>query len=225
LIVFLVSNRQEGHAPGWKERYRGAGYSDQTGIGAVNAMKKSFGAKTILYPTPVLIVGTYDKAGKPNAMACAWGGICCSKPPCVAVSLRKATYSYGNIVERKAFTVSIPSETHIKEADYFGIVSGRDGDKFAATGLAPVRSDLVDAPYVGEFPVVLECRLLHTLEIGLHTQFVGEILDVKIDESVLGQDGSADALKIRAMMYDTGSRSYHGMGRALGKAFEVGKGL
>ncbi len=71
-------------------------------------MKKSIGANTILYPTPVLIVGTYDKDGKPNGMTAAWGGICCSKPPCVTVSLRKATYSYGSIVESKAYTLSIP---------------------------------------------------------------------------------------------------------------------
>ena len=95
-------------------------------------------------------------------MNAAWGGICCSKPPCVAVSLRKATYSYAGIVERKAFTVGIACEGRMVEADYVGIASGRDVDKFAVAGLTPVRSDLVDAPYAAEFPVVLECRLLHT---------------------------------------------------------------
>ncbi len=105
-------------------------------------MKKSLGAKTILYPTPVLVVGTYDLQGKPNVMTAAWGGICCSEPPCVAVSLRKATYSYHNIVHRKAFTVSVPSERYVKDADYFGIVSGRTDDKFAAAELTagPQRS-------------------------------------------------------------------------------------
>lgn len=68
-------------------------------------MKKSIGARTIVYPAPVFIVGTYDKDCKPNAMNAAWGGICCSSPPCVAVALRKATYPYGNIMEHKAFTV------------------------------------------------------------------------------------------------------------------------
>ena len=111
-------------------------------------MKKSLGAKTLLYPTPVLVVGTYDKAGTPNAAVVAWGGICCSTPPCVAISLRKATYSYGNIVERKAFTISIPSESHARDADYFGMASGRNGNKFVATGLTPIKSELVDAPYV-----------------------------------------------------------------------------
>ena len=123
-------------------------------------MKKSLGAKTILYPTPVLIVGTYDAAGKPNAMTAAWGGICCSSPPCVAVSLRKATYTYGNIAQQGGFTINIPSEKHVLEADYFGLMSGKKTDKFAESGLTPVRSDLVNAPYIAEFPFVLECRLL-----------------------------------------------------------------
>ena len=106
-------------------------------------MKKSIGAKIILYPAPVLIVGTYDKNGNPNAMTATWGGICCSSPPCVTISLRKTTYSYSSIVENKAYTLNIPSEKYVSEADYFGIVSGKNGDKFKATGLTPVKSELV----------------------------------------------------------------------------------
>ena len=135
-------------------------------------MKKSLGPKTLLYPIPVWVVGTYDQEEKPNVMTIAWGGICCSKPPCVAISLRKATYSYGNILERKAFTVNIPSEAHAIEADYIGLVSGRNEDKFTATGLTPVKSEIVDAPYLKEFSLILECKVIHVLEIGLHTQFV-----------------------------------------------------
>ena len=110
------------------------------------AMNKSLGPKTLIYPAPVLVVGTYDKAGKPNVMTASWGGICCSQPPCVAVSLRAATYTHGNILGRKAFTLSVPPEKYVKEVDYFGLVSGRVLDKFAATKLTPVKSKLVDAP-------------------------------------------------------------------------------
>jgi flavin reductase (DIM6/NTAB) family NADH-FMN oxidoreductase RutF len=188
-------------------------------------MKKSVGAKTLLFPTPVLMVGTYDHAGKPNLMNAAWGGICCSQPPCVAVSLRKATYSYDCIVERRAFTVGIASEEKMAEADYCGIASGRDADKYAVAGLTPVRSDLVDAPYAAEFPVVIECRLLHTIEIGLHTQFIGEIIDVKGDPEVFGEDGHLDILKIKPLIYDTSSKGYHGVGPCLGRAFSIGKEL
>lgn len=188
-------------------------------------MKKSVGAKTLLFPTPVLLVGTYDHEGKPNLMNAAWGGICSSQPPSIAVSLRKERHSYAAIVERKAFTIGIPSEARMKEADYVGIFSGRDTDKFAATGLTPVRSDLVDAPYAAEVPIVLECRLLHTLELGIHTQFVGEIVDVKADIAVLGEDGLPDILKIKPLVFDTAHRGYHGIGPFLGQAFSVGKKL
>jgi len=188
-------------------------------------MKKSLGAKTLLFPTPVLLVGTYDQAGKPNLMNAAWGGICCSQPPCVAVSLRKATYSHGCIVERKAFTVGIACEAKMIEADYVGIASGRNIDKFSASGLTPIRSGLVDAPYAQELPLVLECRLLHVVEIGLHTQFIGEIVDVKADSDVLGEDGLPDIMKIRPLIYDTGHKGYHGVGEQLGQAFSVGKAL
>jgi flavin reductase (DIM6/NTAB) family NADH-FMN oxidoreductase RutF len=186
-------------------------------------MKRTLGAKTLLYPTPVLIVGTYDQAGRPNMMACSWGGICCSTPPCIAVSLRKATFSYGSIVARKAFTVSIPAESQVKAADYIGLVSGREENKFDATGLTPVRSDLVDAPYVAEFPLVLECTLLHTLEIGLHTQFIGEVRDVKADEAVLDGEGTPDIEKLRPILFAPGTRSYHAVGAFLGTAFSVGR--
>jgi len=188
-------------------------------------MKMSIGAKTVVYPTPSFVVATYDKDGRPNAMTAAWGGICCSRPPSVAISLRKATYTYGNIVERKAFTINVPSEDHVKETDYFGIASGEDEDKFSVSGLTAVRSTLVDAPYIEEFPFVLECRLLHTLEIGLHTQFVGEIVDIKAEPSVLADDGRLDIEKVRPILYAPENQAYYGVGACLGKAFSIGKEL
>jgi flavin reductase (DIM6/NTAB) family NADH-FMN oxidoreductase RutF len=188
-------------------------------------MKTSLGARPLLYPTPVLVVGTYDAQGKPNAMAVAWGGICCSKPPCVAISVREATYTYGNIVERGAFTVNIPSRDHLEAADYFGIASGRDTDKFGVTGLTAVASELVEAPYVGEFPVVLECKVVHVAELGLHTLFVGEILDVKVDESCLDEKGRPSTDLIKPFSWTPGDNQYYAMGEKLGKGFSVGKGL
>jgi len=185
-------------------------------------MKISLGQKTLALPTPTWLIGTYDLKGKPNIMAAAWGGIVCSSPESIGVSLRKATYTYDAIVNKKAFTVNIASEKFVRETDYAGIVSGRDSDKFAVTGLTPVRSELVDAPYVAEFPVILECRLTHTIEIGLHTQFIGEILDVKVDETVIGENGNPDAALVKAFSYDPGSRNYYALGPVLGKAFDIG---
>jgi flavin reductase (DIM6/NTAB) family NADH-FMN oxidoreductase RutF len=188
-------------------------------------MKRSIGAKTLLFPTPVLLIGTYDSAGRPNLMNAAWGGICSSEPPSVAVSVRKARYTYENILQRKAFTIGIASESRVAEADYVGIVSGRDHDKFTSSGLTPVKSDLVDAPYAEEFPVVLECRLLHTFELGVHTQFVGEIIDVKGDEEVFADDGLLDITKIRPLLFDPSHRGYHGVGPLVAQAFSIGKSI
>jgi len=186
-------------------------------------MKKSIGAKTILYPTPVLVVGTYDAAGKANAMTAAWGGICCSSPPCVAIALRKATYTYGNIVNQGAFTINIPAETQARFADYFGIVSGKNTDKFAESGLTPVKSALVHAPFIQEFPFALECKVIHTIEIGLHTQFIGEILDIKADEEMLGEKGQLDIEKVRPFFYAPEAGGYYGMGEWLGAARTMGR--
>jgi flavin reductase (DIM6/NTAB) family NADH-FMN oxidoreductase RutF len=171
----------------------------------------------------VFVVGTYDRDGKPNVMTASWGGICCSQPPCVAVSLRKATCTHGNITARKAFTISIPSEKFVKEADYFGMVSGRNVDKFAATGLTPVKSELVDAPYVKEFPLIVECRLAHTFELGLHTQFVGEVVDVKAEESVMGGGRLVDIKKVKPLAFTPDTQGYYGIGSFIGKAFSVGE--
>src|SRR5512135_2467273 len=186
-------------------------------------MKKSLGAKTLVYPTPVWLIGTYDASGKPNVMTAAWGGICCSQPPCVTVSLRKATYTYDSIVQRKAYTISIPSEAQVKEADFAGLTSGRNTDKFTAAKLTPALSEIVDAPYVAECPVVIECRLLHIFEIGLHTQFIGEVVDVKAEDSILGEKGMPDILKMKPLIFDPGTTGYYGIGGFVGKAFSIGK--
>ncbi len=182
-------------------------------------MKKSIGQQTLVYPHPVFIVGTYDIKNVPNIMAVSWGGICCSKPPCVAISLRKATYSYSNITLNKAFTVNIPSEKYVKEADYVGIVSGRDVDKFSDTKLTPVKSSSVNAPYVEEFPLVLCCELYKTVEIGLHTQFIGQIMDVLIDESCLDENWKPSLDAINPFCYDSASKHYYSVGEKILRGF------
>lgn len=178
--------------------------------------KKSLGARTIL-PSLVWVIGSYDKDGRPNAMTSAWAAICCSRPPCVTISLRKETYTYGNIMEKKAFTVNIPSESLAPYAAYFGSVSGRDVDKFKVTGLTPVKSELVDAPYIQEFPLILECKLKQTVEVGSHTMFIGEIVDIKADESILTDDGALDLEKLKAFVFLPGRGRFYRYGEFLGE--------
>lgn len=188
-------------------------------------MKKSLGAKAVVYPTPVFVVGTYNDDGRPNVATAAWSGICCSSPPCIAVSLRKATLTYENIMAREVFTVNVPSEDYVVEVDFFGIAQGRKVDKFVKTGLTAVRSPLVEAPYIKEFPFILECRLMQSVELGLHTQFIGEILNIEADESICREDGVIDVEKVRPLVYSPEIRRYFGLGKYLGDSFSIGKKL
>lgn len=186
-------------------------------------MKKSLGPKTIIYPTPVLIVGSYDAGRRPNIMAASWGGICCSEPPCVYVSLREATHTYDNITESGAYTINIPSVDQIKQADYAGIASGENENKFEKLGLTPVKAESVRAPYIEEFPLVLECEVLQTVPLGLHTQFVGEVKDVQADESVLDDKGHIVIEKLRPFFFAPPDRAYYATGERLGEAFSIGR--
>jgi flavin reductase (DIM6/NTAB) family NADH-FMN oxidoreductase RutF len=126
-------------------------------------------------------------------------------------------------MDRMAYTINIPSVDYIKQTDYVGMASGKNEDKFQTTGLTPVKSDLVDAPYVAEFPMILECKVIHTYEIGLHTQFIGEILDVKVEKDALNESGLPDINKIAPFIYCSEIQCYHRIGEKVGKAFKIGK--
>jgi flavin reductase (DIM6/NTAB) family NADH-FMN oxidoreductase RutF len=189
-------------------------------------MKISLPPKTILLPCPVLIIGTYGSDGKPNIMNAAWGGVASSNPPCISVSLREATLTHHNIRQAGAFTVNIPSEKYFKEADFVGLVSGKEHDKFKETGLTPEKSALVNAPIVKEFPYALECKLFKQVNLGLHTMFIGEIVGLVADSEVLSPNQLPDIEKVRPMLFGSfGSMSYYSLGSKLGAAFSVGKEL
>ncbi len=189
-------------------------------------MKLSLPAQTILLPSPVLIIGTYSADGKPNIMNAAWGGIASSRPPQISVSLREATLSYHNLKRTAAFTVNIPSEKYLKEADFVGMVSGRECDKFKETHLTPEKSERVNAPLVKEFPYALECQLTRQVELGSHTMFIGEIVGIVADGEVLNPSQLPDIEKVRPMLWGSfGSMAYYNVGSKLGNAFSVGKEL
>jgi flavin reductase (DIM6/NTAB) family NADH-FMN oxidoreductase RutF len=188
--------------------------------------KRSLGPSPLLYPEPALLVCVWDAAGKANVMLAAWGGICCSEPPSLAVGIRPERWTYAALLSRKAFTVGIPSEDLLAGADFVGMVSGKRMDKFARAGFSAQKAEFVDAPYVAECPVVLECSLSNTLELGSHTLMIGTILDVKADEDCLDASGKfPDIDKVAPLVFDAGSRAYYGVGRKLGESFFAGKKL
>jgi flavin reductase (DIM6/NTAB) family NADH-FMN oxidoreductase RutF len=191
--------------------------------GTEDAEKVSLGARTVVIPTPVWVIGSYDKEGNPNVMTSSWVGICCSKPASLMTCLREATYTHGNIKARKAFTVNIASESFAPQAAYVGRVSGRNVDKFEKTGLTPVKSTLVDAPYIKEFPLIVECKLTKTVELGSHTMFIGEIRDVKADQPILSETGVPDIEKLKPFVFTPGSSKFYGMGQLIGNVSDLAK--
>ncbi|MDR1297705.1 MAG: flavin reductase family protein [Deltaproteobacteria bacterium] len=186
-------------------------------------MKISLGARTLALPMPAFLVGTYDANGRPNVMTAAWGGIVCSEPPLIAVSVRPPRWTHAGVLKNKALTISFPPARLAVETDFAGIVSGKDHDKFKEAGLTAVKSDLVEAPYVGECPVVVECRLHSSHELGTHTLFIGEIVDVKADREVAA-DGGIDMQKADPLVFGADG-NYHKLGPRVARAFSAGKDL
>jgi len=181
-------------------------------------MKTSAAPQALLYPNPVIVCCTYDNEGKANAATLAWGGIASSAPPAISIAVQPVRHTYEALMSRKAFTVNLVPAKYAAEADYFGLASGKNVDKFAATGLTPVRSDLVDAPYIEEFPYALECVVTHTLDLGRHTLFIGEVKGTKLDAEAVALWNGFDILT-----WDAGTREYRLPGEAVAKAFDAGK--
>lgn len=182
-------------------------------------MRKNFKAKPFLYPMPVLILGTYDAQGIANAMNAAWGGIIGYNEILISLSNHKTT---ENILLNEAFTVSVADVAHMMEADYVGLVSGKDvPNKLERANLHTIKSEFVNAPVISEFPIALECRLKKVTDEGI----VGEILNVSIDEGVLNEENQVDSLKLNAIAYDPMSRAYLRLAEKVGDAFSVGKAL
>ncbi|MBR2896999.1 MAG: flavin reductase family protein, partial [Oscillospiraceae bacterium] len=172
-------------------------------------MRKNFGAQAILYPMPVLIIGSYDESGTPDAMNAAWGGI--SEETQVSICVSEEHKTTKNILARGAFTVSIADAENVVAADYVGVVSGNEeSEKIKKAGWHAVKSDFVDAPLFEELPMALECRLVSY--DGESCRLVGEIVNVCADERILSADGKVDLAKFRPITYDPIHHSYRTLG-------------
>jgi flavin reductase (DIM6/NTAB) family NADH-FMN oxidoreductase RutF len=73
----------------------------------------------------------------------------------------------------------------------------------------------VDAPYVAEFPVVLECEVAEAVELGSHTLYIGRIADAKADEDVLAWTAAVLA-KVDPPVSNPVDRCYYAVGRQTG---------
>ncbi|MDD6180510.1 MAG: flavin reductase family protein [Desulfovibrionaceae bacterium] len=188
-------------------------------------MFHSLGARAFSVPAPVFLIGTYDISGKPNIMTAAWGGVAASQPPSIAVSIQRSRATYAGILRRQAFTVNIPSADMAAQADFAGLASGRRVDKFGALGLTPRPAEHVDAPIVEECNAVIELKLTHTLELGSHVQFIGEVMDVKLKPHCLDAQGLPRLDALNPLLFVPLSREYWTVGEMTAKAFSVGRSI
>lgn len=169
---------------------------------------------TVLAPVPVVMVSCAAPGYKPNILTIAWAGTVCSAPPMLGISIRPERYSYDIIEKSGEFVVNLPDIKLLKALDFCGVVSGRDLDKFEATGLTPVPAKVVRAPLIREAPVNIECRVKNIMTLGVHDLFLAEIVHVWTNENVLSEKGILDLEKMHALAYGNGS--YYEVGKPVG---------
>ena len=185
-------------------------------------MRRDLGRKPWFYPLPVLIIGTYDENGVPDAMNAAYGGLYNSGM--IEFSIGHGRKTFQNIQASKAFTVSFADRAHLTEADYVGLVSGHTTpDKIARAGLTPVRSAFVDAPLFEEFPLTLECQVVERSDGPGGVRIVGLVVNMSADEAILGEDGLVDADKAQFLSFDRVRRVYRLLGGVVGQAYHDGR--
>ena len=185
-------------------------------------MRKNLKAKAYVYPLPVLIVGTYDENGVPDAMNAAWGTVCDTAQVSICLSATHKTVK--NLLKTKAFTVAIADAKNVVAADYVGVVSANNQpDKLAKTGWHITKSAFVNAPIIDEFPLVLECKLV---SYDTNTEIcIGEVVNVSVDEDILNEKDKIDLTKFQPICYDCDGHGYYRLGEKVGQAFFDGMKL
>lgn len=165
----------------------------------------------MLYPLPAVMVSCQRKDEKPNIITVAWAGTVCSDPAMVSVSIRPERYSYDIIRETGEFVINLTTRRLAAAADYCGVRSGRDVDKFEEMHLTPVPSQKIAAPGILESPVNIECKVKQILQLGSHDMFLAEVVGVNVTEECLDEKG-------RLLLNETGLVAYsHGRYFSLGE--------
>ena len=184
-------------------------------------MKVNFGVQTFMYPMPVLIVASYGSDGTPNAMNAAWGGIHDTNQ--IGICLSSEHKTVKNILDRKAFTVSMANADYVAACDYVGIVSAnKEPEKLKKAGFTVSKSANVDAPVINELPMALECKLVSYDEDSGY--MVADIVNILAEEDVL-TEGKIDPQKLKPITYDPVNHKYIQLGQIVGTAFQDGKAL
>ena len=177
-------------------------------------MKESWKPGTLIYPLPAVLVSCGATPGEYNLLTVAWTGTVCTDPPMCYVSVRPERHSYGIIRRTGEFVINLTTRGLARAADWCGVRSGRDYDKFREMGLTPGKALKVAAPIVEESPVSIECRVRQVLELGTHDMFLAEIVAVNVDEVLVDQNGKLHLDQSGLVAYSHGE--YFALGEKLG---------
>jgi flavin reductase (DIM6/NTAB) family NADH-FMN oxidoreductase RutF len=180
--------------------------------------KKALGPQPLIWTHPVVLAGA-NVDGKPDFAAVAWTGVAASTPPAVTIALQHHRYSLKGIYQNHTFSVNIPSEDLVKEADYCGLVSGANTDKVKDCGFKVFYGKLLTAPLIEQCPINLECDVLHIINMGSHALVIGKVIEVYCTEDCL-TDGRPDVLKVKPFNFFP--PDYRGVGAAIADAFGCG---
>ena len=176
---------------------------------------------TLLAPVPPALIscGTLEK---PNVMTAAWTGIIASDPAMTYVSIRPSRYSHQLIKESGEFVINLTHLPLVKAADWCGVKSGKNVDKFKEMGLTAAPCSKIKAPQIEEAPVSLECKVKSVTNYGTHDMFLAEIVAVDVDDKYIDEDGKLWLEKAGLIAYVHGF--YYTLGLKIGKfGFSVEK--
>ena len=169
----------------------------------------------MIYPLPAVLVSCGTTPGEFNILTIAWTGTICSDPPMCYISVRPERHSYDIIKRSGEFVINLTTERLARAADWCGVRSGRDYDKFKEMGLTPVPAENVAAPVIGESPVAVECKVKQVIPLGTHDMFIAEVVNVLVDESIIDPEtGKYDLERAGLIAYSHGE--YFSLGKVLG---------
>lgn len=184
--------------------------------------KQHWRAGNMLYPVPPVMVSCGREGERPNIITVAWAGTVCSDPAMVSVSVRPGRYSYGILCETGEFVVNLVTRRLARAADYCGVASGRDVDKFQKMKLTPLPSRQIRAVGIAESPVNIECRVTERIPLGTHDLFLAQVLGVTIEDQYLNEKNRFELNRAELVSYSHGE--YFVLGERLGKfGFSVEK--
>jgi len=172
-------------------------------------LKRIVSPYRVIFPTPAALVTSINTDGRANVATAGEVFMMSLHPVIVAVGFRPATYTNKLIHATKEFVVNLQKQEILRAVDYCGSVSGREVDKFAATGLTPLPSNYVKPPLIKECPVNVECKVRDIIRLGSHDIFAGNVLAIHVDEEIIGDNGEPDLTKFNAFAF--ASWKYYGI--------------